>query len=206
MVNVVTYEQPHRKTQDVVFRLLMQGHKVHLLVLPWMDRPLRNPLYKHRPQSFIDVSVKDMCDRMGITYERVEQIDRPALIAGAGIIKVKANVINSHPGYLPDVRGLDALKWAILQGQTIGVTTHFIGDEPDTGVMIERQIVPLYPTDTFDSIAQRQYDMEIEMLVRALEIAPDGQELKPMYKANRRMGIYDEIRMVRRLKRKLKYL
>ena len=39
------------------------------------------------------------------------------LIGGAGILPKKLvnsmKIINSHPAYLPYVRGLDSLKWAI---------------------------------------------------------------------------------------------
>lgn len=38
----------------------------------------------------------------------------------------KYRIINAHPGYIPVVRGLDSLKWAIVEGLPIGVTTHLL--------------------------------------------------------------------------------
>jgi phosphoribosylglycinamide formyltransferase-1 len=89
------------------------------------------------------------------------------LVGGCGIIPgLKA--INAHPGYLPIVRGLDALKWAIYRGVPIGVTIHRTSDIIDEGEIISRHIVPLYYEDTFHSLAYRLYNTEIEMLVNAI--------------------------------------
>ena len=64
------------------------------------------------------------------------------LIGGAGILPKEiidnVNIINSHPAYLPSVRGLDALKWAIYNDMPIGVTSHIISEEADSGFLIRR--------------------------------------------------------------------
>ena len=102
------------------------------------------------------------------------------LICGAGLLPeafVKKNiVVNAHPGYIPVVRGLDSLKWAIYNGDPIGVTTHLIGDEIDAGEIIERRIVPVFWNDTFHAVAQRQYEMEIQMLINSLAKLNDKHE------------------------------
>ena len=102
------------------------------------------------------------------------------LICGAGLLPeafVKKNiVVNAHPGYIPVVRGLDSLKWAIYNGDPIGVTTHLIGDEIDAGEIIERRIVPVFWNDTFPAVAQRQYEMEIQMLINSLAKLNDKHE------------------------------
>ncbi len=219
IVQIITYDKPHRKTQDIVFRLKLSGFTdIHLFVLPWITRPPHIPLYKHRPDNAFDISVDSFAKRMNLKYIRCEYSEltklldptNKTLIAGAGILPGVKNtqIINSHPGYLPNVRGLDALKWAILAGQIIGVTTHFINEEADTGTLIERNILPLYHTDSFHSIALRQYELEIEMLLRSLTITPDGSELKAYshYPVNKRMKPLDELRMMARLNKLLKGL
>ena len=62
-------------------------------------------------------------------------------------------------------RGLDSLKWAILYGYPIGVTTHIIESEADLGEIIEQRFVPVYYEDSFYELAMRVYETEIEMLV-----------------------------------------
>ncbi|HBE42011.1 MAG TPA: phosphoribosylglycinamide formyltransferase [Bacteroidales bacterium] len=212
MIAVITYDHPHRKTQDLLFRLMLSGYiDIDLIVLPWQDRPETHPLYRHRPLEPVDISIEKLCSTFNLNYYRRDYNDlgllqnySKILIAGTGILPedvTKYKIINSHPGYLPNVRGLDALKWAILNGQPIGVTTHFIGAETDTGILIERRILPIYHTDTFHSIALRQYETEIDMLVNSLSIEPEGTELKAYreYPVNKRMGAHDEIRMMSRL-------
>ena len=99
--------------------------------------------------------------------------DRVVLIGGAGILEesfIKDDkVINSHPGYIPEVRGLDSLKWAIVENKPIGVTTHLIGDYVDAGLVIERRVIDVYSTDTFHALAQRVYENEASMLVEGIE-------------------------------------
>jgi len=82
----------------------------------------------------------------------------------------KYKIINSHPGYLPYVKGLDSLKWAIYKKLPIGVTTHFISEQTDEGILIEKKLLPVYSEDSFHAVAFRQYEMEVEMLVNSIEI------------------------------------
>jgi phosphoribosylglycinamide formyltransferase-1 len=78
-----------------------------------------------------------------------------------------AILFNAHPAYLPEVRGLDALKWAILERRPIGVTTHVVDENADAGLLIRREMLDLFPWDDFHSIARRLYEKEIEMLANA---------------------------------------
>ena len=201
-INILTYNRPHRKTQDLLFRLIATGHKnINVLVSDWIDRPTHNPIYQHRPPPLFDVGIFELCERLNIPCPQRGILDSNdvTLIAGAGIIPFfeKNTIINSHPGYLPNVRGLDALKWAIYEGQPIGVTTHIISDEVDAGIMIDRQLVPIYFEDTFHSIAQRQYELEIQMLVEAID-KPPGEKLltPPEYITHKRMPHSKEIKMM----------
>jgi len=218
-IGIITYDHPHRKTQDLIYHLVLMGYSyIDLILLPWVERAGHVPLYQHRPTEAIQINTGDLCERMRLFYQRGDLVDilsknkyDKILIGGAGILPpevLEYNIINSHPGYLPNIRGLDALKWAILEGQPIGVTTYYIGKDVDTGIMIDREILPLYPTDTFHSIAQRQYELEIKMLAEAVVTDPDGEHLiaYPEYPANRRMKITDEIRMITRLNNQLSKL
>lgn len=216
MIAIITYDHPHRKTQDLIFRLIAKGHKdLYLIVLPWMERKGHVPIYEHRPSNAIQISIEDWCENLLLLYGKanVDDIDsilkdhafEHILIAGAGILPsdlVKNHkIINSHPGYLPNVKGLDAFKWAIYNSQPIGVTTHYIDEKPDEGLLIERRILPVYFEDTFHSIAQRVYETEIEMLVNSIKIINEKkatfESLKDnQYKANKRMPAWKEWKMM----------
>ena len=117
------------------------------------------------------------------------------IIAGAGLLPDELvenhKIINTHPGFLPLTRGLDSLKWAITKGVKIGVTTHFVDTEADAGFLIEQKLVPIYGNDTFHSVAYRQYEMEIEMLINSVELIPTLTDFKSLssneFEATRRM-------------------
>ena len=95
------------------------------------------------------------------------------LIDGAGVLPdewlIKHMVINSHPGYIPNCRGLDALKWAIVEQQPVGVTSHLLGEHIDAGEVIERKKININANDTFHAVAQRVYENEVSMLVSAIK-------------------------------------
>jgi len=176
-IAVLTYDHPHRKTQDVLFRLKALGVEVMVVAVPWQDRKNFVPLFRHRPDSCIDIPLQEFCDNIKYVLHKTDDLQgildslKPevSLIAGAGILSVKGHkIINSHPGYLPYVRGLDAVKWAIYHGHPIGVTTYVIGEAVDEGDIIDRQIIKISNTDDFYTLSMRVYEREIEMLVDAI--------------------------------------
>ena len=172
--------------------------------------------FKHRPSKAIDISLKDFCKNLGVNVIISETADMVSvfeennfdhiLIGGAGILPEKLvtgfKIINSHPAYLPYVRGLDALKWAIYNNQPVGVTSHYIDDKADEGLLIERVEVPLYYEDTFHSYAYRQYEVEIDLLVNAIKKVEEMDTFESLqddrFLANRRMPHHVEVKMMKR--------
>ena len=84
--------------------------------------------------------------------------------------------MNAHPGYIPLARGLDALKWAVLEGLPVGATTHFLGNEVDAGEVIERRELEIRSSESFFELGMRVYRTEVDMLVRALEKLDEPHE------------------------------
>lgn len=182
MIYVLTYNFPHRKTQDLLYKLKLRGNdNITLLSTPWKVRDNFVPLIPHRNFPAEEIYPKQLANRLQIEYKELQTYEEVVpllnkedwiLLGGAGIIPKSltdtGQVINAHPGYLPYMRGLDALKWAIYDGQPIGVTTHIISADIDLGMMIQRKLVPIYYWDTFHSVAQRQYEMEIDILVDSI--------------------------------------
>ena len=230
MIGIITYDNPHRKTQDLILSLLINGYKnIFLIITPWKIRKNFVPLFPHRPTSNINVSVNDMCLNLGINSIRlnITELDKffsktkfsYIIIAGAGIlpetIAKKFKIINSHPGFLPFSKGLDALKWSIYNDEPIGVTTHFISEKADEGLLIEKKIVPLYKQDSFYNLCVRVYETEIEMLVNSIKLiktktAPLTSLANSSSVVNRRMSNQKELIMMdrfekKRVKKKSKY-
>lgn len=180
-IAVLTYQAKHRKTYDVLCLLKANGYtdvKIYAVPLHYQKKKL--PLVNHRPEMNYKIpDIEKMCLNFGfhcvsgqldkLTIER----DRIVLIAGAGILPDEFvnshTIINSHPGYIPNCRGLDALKWAIVENQPIGVTTHLVGEYIDAGKVIERRLIDIHETDTFHALAERVYENEVSMLIEAIE-------------------------------------
>jgi len=97
------------------------------------------------------------------------------------------------------------LKWAILYEENIGVSTHFINEEIDGGILIERRTVPLFYEDSFHNLAYRQYEMEVDMLINAISCRPENIPIKESkYKTFRRMPHRLEQRMLEQFEKRRK--
>lgn len=192
-VSILTYQCVHRKTYDTLCLLKAKGYtEVTIYAAPLSYQKSWKPLLEHRPG--LPYGIREGIDwhtvvrNLGFPYvpitnynEIPTSVGEIFLVCGAGILPdsfVQNHlVINAHPGYLPYERGLDAFKWAVLENHPIGVTTHFIGKEVDAGEILQRRKVPIYSYDTFHLAAQRQYEMEIAMLVEALEHIDEKHEI-----------------------------
>jgi methionyl-tRNA formyltransferase len=187
MIFVLTYNYPHKKTQDLLFKLQLQDYdKITVVSTPWVERKNFKPIFPHRIGQVNDIYPKELCKKLSFDYIELDSLDDfpeiydndYILIGGAGIIKKELadskKIINSHPAYLPLVRGLDSMKWAIYNNKPLGVTSHIISEEADQGWLIRRKFVPLYEWDTFHSVAMRQYDIEIDLLASAVSDIKDA--------------------------------
>src|SRR6266852_7340506 len=49
-ISLITYDAPHKKTQDVIFRLMRQNRfEISLTLVPFKPRPERATAFHHRP-------------------------------------------------------------------------------------------------------------------------------------------------------------
>ena len=181
-IGLITYNVPHKKTQDIMLRLL--GRDVTVIAMDFQHRKPVKPLYKHRPDMITNVSTAELCKYFNFEYiesntpcEIIKWLD-VGIIGGCGLINVNQDVeiINAHPGVLPQGRGLDALKWSIYNGHPVGVTTHVINNEVDSGLLIDQEIIEVAFNDSFYSVAMRQYNKEIEMIIKAID-NPNRQKI-----------------------------
>lgn len=179
-VTVLTYTVPHKKTYDVLCLLKTKGYEnVDVLSAPMTYSKKLRPSVAHRPDmGYLVPSTEEVCRAFGYAYHESPDFYEAdgadvCLVCGAGIIPQgfvdTHRIVNAHPGYIPFARGLDALKWAILEGAPVGVTTHFLGAEVDAGEVIERRKLELHAEESFFELGMRVYRTEVDMLVNALE-------------------------------------
>lgn len=213
---MLTYNQRHRKTYDTLCLLKAKGYSnVTVYGQPMTYVKKSYPLISHRPGLVMNIPELDILCK-NLEYEYVEgnftdtigenDLEAIFLLCGAGILPdvfVKNHkIINSHPGYSPLARGLDAYKWSVYYGLPIGVTTHLLGDYVDAGEILERRMIEISKYDTFHSVSQRVYENEIDMLVGAIEllekkheyIVPDNEIFRrmPQKKEKELIALFDQ--------------
>lgn len=174
-LGLLTYALPHLKTEQVLHGLLLRGGwDIEVYALPFTPRPERKVLFQHRPDQFAAAHPAGIAQRSSLPYREVATADDipdpPELMlvtVGALIgprLLERTRVLNVHSGLIPAVRGLDAFKWAVLDGMPLGVSLHAIDAEVDRGEHILSLPTPVYPDDTPATLARRHYEAEIALL------------------------------------------
>lgn len=98
------------------------------------------------------------------------------IILGSRIIKkniinqFKIGILNMHPGILPNNRGLDTHKWAIINNVKQGVTCHLINEKVDLGKMICKKNINVFRQDTLVDINYRLQNLELKLMIDSIKI------------------------------------
>ncbi|MFX1275073.1 MAG: phosphoribosylglycinamide formyltransferase [Promethearchaeota archaeon] len=80
-------------------------------------------------------------------------------------------VMNIHPALLPSFKGMHAHDDAIEYGVKVsGVTVHFVDPNEDHGPIIIQHAVPVYDTDTKDTLGPRILEWEHKAFPKAIEL------------------------------------
>lgn len=189
---VFAYNFPHKKTQDFLLRLFLEGYKIEFVVASEpVELDLPKSILRVKPRHIDLLHPETICKRLNVPYyvllhnsAEVAELIRAnnigvGIIAGARILKkhiidsVGQGIINFHPGLIPEVRGLDALKWAIYRDLPIGVTAHFIDERVDAGRIIIKEEIPIKDDDTLLDISLRLAEAETNLLPKVLDLVKD---------------------------------
>ncbi len=85
-------------------------------------------------------------------------------------------VVNIHPALLPAFPGLDVQRKAADYGVRFsGCTVHFVDEGVDAGPIIAQAVVPVYPTDTGETLAERILKMEHQVYPRVIHWIATGK-------------------------------
>jgi folate-dependent phosphoribosylglycinamide formyltransferase PurN len=93
------------------------------------------------------------------------------------IIKIpKKGVINIHPAYLPDYKGVSPVFWALSNGEKeVGVSIHYIDEGIDTGEIIRRKKIKINNKDNEDSLYSRCVKEGIPLLISSINEISKGK-------------------------------
>jgi phosphoribosylglycinamide formyltransferase-1 len=98
------------------------------------------------------------------------------LVSQLFIKHFKGNVMNIHPALLPSFRGMHGHEDALAYGVKIsGVTVHFVDIHEDHGPIIIQKCVPVYDTDTKESLGPRILKWEHKAFPKAIELFCDNR-------------------------------
>lgn len=185
-IGVFAYNFKHWKTQMGLTNLSVHGFKPEVIFA--MDKiKLNVPMSERRimPKDLFLTEPSLLAKKYDISYHVVihnncEKLIKSydldiGVILGARIIALlvinafKYGIVNLHPGLLPENRGLDNIKWAVIKGMDNGVTVHFIDENIDRGNLITRGIIKLYPDDTLMDLYIRIQNLEQELMIATLK-------------------------------------
>ncbi len=191
---VFAYNFPHKKTQDFLTRLFLEGYKITVVVAA-------DPVKLNIPPSTIRTKIRHgtpmhpraISESIGAEYhvlphnspECVNLLKSKrcelGVIAGARVLKstvidsLPAGIINFHPDLIPEARGLDSLLWSILDDVPLGVTAHLIDRHIDRGTVLLKRTIPVLADDTVFDLSEKLTDLQLEMIGPAIEAALEGQ-------------------------------
>jgi phosphoribosylglycinamide formyltransferase-1 len=174
-ISLITYEIAHRKTQEILFRILRRGgFSVSLTIVPFKPRAERQTRIQHRPDQFSGPPARSLARAFDLPCRPVEDwgsFHRSVeyfLICTGTLMEPEfcaaASIINCHPGLVPESRGLDAFKWAIYHGRSLGNTLHIIDAQIDAGRVLHQEQTPVFEDDDIEVLARRHYEAEIDLL------------------------------------------
>ena len=87
----------------------------------------------------------------------------------------RGRMINIHPSLLPLYPGLNTHAKVLAAGDnTHGATVHFVTPELDAGPIIAKAAVPVLPSDTEQTLAERVVRLEHKLYVQALQLCVNG--------------------------------
>ena len=108
----------------------------------------------------------------------------------------KLGTFNLHASLLPNYRGAAPINWAIINGETeTGVTTFFIDDKIDTGVMILSEQLEINSNENAGDLHDKLMNIGSNCVVKTLQLIEtnkaqtthqaDNPKIKTAYKLNK---------------------
>ena len=85
-------------------------------------------------------------------------------------------IMNIHPSLLPTFPGLHAQKQAIEYGVKVsGCTVHFVDEGVDSGPIIAQKAVPVFDSDTEESLSSRILRQEHKLYPKSVKLFAEGK-------------------------------
>lgn len=203
------YDFPHKKTEDFLFRLLIEGYEIkYSIAAPWKRLNIKSSVVRVDQKHEGLIHPRLICEKFGIKYLSLDHDSKETLdfikknpvdlyiVSGARILSqevisaCQGKILNIHPGFLPDVRGLDTFLWSIYFNKPLGITAHFITSKIDSGLFIYKENLPIFKDDTPFDITLRLLEYQTEILIKSLKIL-EKKEFEELEDLSDRKNLYN---------------
>jgi methionyl-tRNA formyltransferase len=88
-------------------------------------------------------------------------------------------VFNIHYSILPDLRGPDPVRWALLKGyEETGVTLMKIDEKIDTGAMIDIKKINIDRSDNYETLKEKLTDEGLKLIDKLMNDISAGNEIR----------------------------
>ena len=173
--------------------LMAHGFEVALVVAqPFKKLKVPKSKFQISPKLPVYGDLEMICEKNRITYlaadhdsyESVAAIGRHkcdlGLILGARILKPNTikkfeyGILNIHPGAIPENRGLDNFKWAIINKLKMANTAHLIDEKIDMGRIIKIKETNYHDDDTIHDFYLRHFFSEFTLMLESLGMIIGG--------------------------------
>ena len=111
--------------------------------------------YAHSVVETSDISTVEVADAL-----QAHKIGK-VLLGHSGIVRrpilgsPNLWIINAHPGLLPEMRGVDVVRWSVIKGIPPGVTVHVVDSGVDTGPILYQERIAFRKGESLGMLEQR---------------------------------------------------
>lgn len=201
---VFAYSFEHKKSYEIICSLLFNGIKIkHIFAANKVKLNFKKSKKRDFVRGLNFPKIKQICKSHRIKYLNIQHNSKKLLkilnkekfdlgiIAGARILNspviksFKIGILNTHKGLLPDNRGLDTIKWAILKNIPQGVTSHLINEKIDLGKIISKKKIRIYKDDNLTDINERLQNTELSLLIKSLYKLKAKKNFMNVYSKNK---------------------
>ena len=147
----------------------MERAKNHKIPYVLIESEIHEGTREEFDQKMIDVLDKYKC-------ELIVLVGYMRFVSEMFLNHFKGHVMNIHPALLPSFKGMHAHEDTLAYGVKVsGVTVHFVDIHEDHGPIIIQKCVPVYDTDTKDTLSPRILEWEHKAFPKAIELFCDGR-------------------------------
>jgi len=137
------------------------------------------PAVVFEPEKFKDKNTYELEIVKTLKQRKVELVCLAGymrIVGGVLLEHYQGRMINIHPALLPAFPGLHVQKAALDHGVKVsGATVHFVDAGCDTGPIIVQAAVPVFESDTEETLSARILEQEHKIYPLAIKLFAEGK-------------------------------